>query len=120
MRYFSSDILKQSPLRVVRLLISNAFLFFGVSALLLNVLFASGNSQSFSDDSMFLLLRLLYWNGIILFIFAMLSIFLTVVIHWLKKDAKRNHFLFYAIFALAGLIMMLFAGGVIVLSEGNL
>lgn len=114
------NLTRKASFRVARLLISNAFLFFLASALLLSVLYAAGNAQSFSLETLFLLLMLLYWNGIVLFVFAILSIFLETIIYLLRRGVHSfSHIVLYAIFACLGLIITAFSGGLIALSKGK-
>ncbi|MDR2468657.1 MAG: hypothetical protein LBD22_06835 [Spirochaetaceae bacterium] len=107
-------------LRIARILIGNAFVFFLASALLITALYIAGNYHFLRDATAFFLLRLLYWNGIILFVFAILSMLLTTVVFVLHHEFKLLSFLvIYAAFAVSGLILTLFSGSVLVLAGGN-
>jgi hypothetical protein len=125
--------------KTVRGLIENAFLFFLTFMPLLAFLYALGNYQRFTETTALLLLRLIYWNGLILFLFASFAALFAVIDvckmlvrenawkTFLKPDGRlprgelrRLSFIaLYLIFAAAGLAFALFGGGVIVLSEGS-
>jgi hypothetical protein len=129
--------------KTVRHLIENAFLFFLIFMPLLAFLYAVGNYQRFTETSALLLLRLIYLNGIILFLFASFAALFAVVdvcktlahagawksllnpaghlAGWVSRgELRRLSFIaLYLIFAAAGLVFALFGGIVIVLSEGR-
>lgn len=125
--------------KAVRALVENAFLFFLIFTPLLAFLYAVGNYQRFTEKTALFLLRLIYGNGLILFLFAsfaalfaVIDIYKTVVRHSAWKalwrpgaggasgDIRRLSFIvLYLLFAAAGLAFALFAGGVLALSEGS-
>ncbi|MDR2480823.1 MAG: hypothetical protein LBD07_00825 [Spirochaetaceae bacterium] len=106
--------------RITHILIGNAFIFFLITALLTVFLYGIGNFQNFTETTMLLLLKFLYWNGIVLFIFATLSTLFTLGNFLAHRKLKYLSFIvIYGVFAALGLIFMLFSGVIISLMKGN-
>lgn len=105
---------------LLRRLVEATFIPVAVAAVAAIITYIVGNYTGISEENALLLLNIIYILGLILCVFCLISAIAVVVLH-----VRRGHmgpipsFVIYLVFSGIGFIIALFAGGILVLTEGN-